>query len=348
MTALHPPIEVLLREALDRLDRQEERTAALEAALAEATSHALTTTPTRRNAETHVAPWPRREPPGEPESLPQEPPAPPFPDAAARRELEARLAAAERRADDAETWLRATAGLTAAGRMMAGVAHDFNNLLGVIVGNADLVREAIPPDHPHREAVEAIAAAAHAAAGVTRQLLVVGKPGRASAGPLDVSAAVRTLEPTLRRLTGQTVPLELELAAGLPLVRADAGEFDRVVLNLVLNARDAATLGDGGSARGGVSVRTSLAVVEPGRAGWPSDRPPGEYLALTVTDTGCGMPPEVRARMFDLFFSTKGQRGTGLGLASVKDVVLAAGGHVEVESEVGWGTTVRVYWPPMG
>ncbi|QJW95900.1 sensor histidine kinase [Frigoriglobus tundricola] len=94
-------------------------------------------------------------------------------------------------------------------------------------------------------------------------------------------------------------------------------------------------------------MRATTAVIEPGRAGWPRDRPPGRYVAVTVADTGCGMPEEVRAKMFELFFTTKGERGTGLGLAMVHEAVTAAGGHIEVESEVGWGTQVRVYWPPL-
>ena len=87
--------------------------------------------------------------------------------------------------------------------------------------------------------------------------------------------------------------------------------------------------------------------VEPGRPGWPANRPSGKYVAITVVDTGCGMPAEVRERVFELFFTTKGDRGTGLGLATVHEAVTAAGGHVEIESEVGWGTQVRVYWPPL-
>jgi signal transduction histidine kinase len=258
-----------------------------------------------------------------------------------RAELEARLAAAERRAREAEAALRAAAHLATAGQIAAGVAHDFHNLLGVIAGNADLIREALPAGDPHRGTAEAIANAAHTVAGVSRKLLAVGRPGPASAAPLDVGAALRSLEPVLRRLAGRAVPIAFDLAPALPPVRADATQFDRVVLNLVLNARDAAARG------GSVAVRAAAAAVEPGRPGWPADCAPGRYVALTVTDTGCGMPLEVRQRMFEMFFTTKGDCGTGLGLATVHEAVTAAGGHVEVESEVGWGTQVRVYWPAL-
>jgi signal transduction histidine kinase/PAS domain-containing protein len=258
-------------------------------------------------------------------------------------ELHARVAAAERRATEAEGLLRGAADLAAVGRLAAGAAHDFNNLLGVVVGNADLIREALPADDPNREAVEAIARAAHTVAGVSRKLLTIGRPGPLRVAPLDVAAALRTLEPVLRRLTGKALPLEFELAPELPLVRADATQFDRVVLNLVLNARDAVEAMPGG--RGTVTVRAAVAVVEPDRPAWPADRAPGKYVALTVADSGCGMSAAVREQMFQVFFTTKGARGTGLGLATVHDAVTAARGHIEVESQVGWGTQIRIYWP---
>ena len=224
--------------------------------------------------------------------------------------------------------------------MATGVAHDFHNLLGVIAGNAELVREAFPVGDRHREMAETIARAAHTVAGVSRKLLDIGKPGPPRAAPLDAGGALRALEPILRRLVGNPVRLAFDLAPDLPVIRADATQFDRVVLNLVLNARDA-------TAAGTITVRAAAAVVEPDRAGWPPGRAAGEYVALTVSDTGCGMSAEVRAKMFDTFFTTKGDRGTGLGLATVREAVAAAGGHVEVESEVGWGTQVRVFWPPL-
>ena len=223
------------------------------------------------------------------------------------------------------------------GRLVAGVAHDFNNLLAVITGSADVIRSGLPAAHPLRETAEQIASAAQTAAGVTRQLLTLGKP----AGPcaLDPNAAVRALGRTLAQLTGRRVALELALAPAVPPVRVDPGQFDQVVLNLVANARDA--IPDSGT----VTIGTAAAVVLPNRPGWPSDVPRGRFVALTVTDTGTGMTDEVKARAFDPFFTTKGARGTGLGLATVRDVVRAAGGHVEVESAVGRGTRVRVYWP---
>ena len=129
------------------------------------------------------------------------------------------------------------------------------------------------------------------------------------------------------------------LTPGVPPIRVDRSDFDRVVLNLVMNARDA--IEDGGV----ITVITATANVPADRRDWPADCPPGEYLALTVTDTGCGMTDEVKARAFTRFFTTKGAKGTGLGLPTVCDLVRAAGGHVELTSSTTWGTSVRVFWP---
>ena len=327
MDAPAPAIEELVREALDRLRRQEERTAALEEAVLR-----LPPPASLGAAETVVAPWPTRPAPPTPRAEPPPAPAAVAPaESAECAELRVRLAEAEQRAREAEAVLRGAVNLATAGRVAAGVAHDFHNLLGVIVGNADLLREGLPPDDPNCELAETIARTAQTVAGISRKVMAVGRPAAALAVPLDVSATVRALEPILRRLVGKPVAMNFDLAPELPLIRADATEFDRTVLNLVLNARDASATG-GGS----IGVRVARA-----------DRPTGLHIALTVSDTGCGMPAEVRKRMFDLFFTTKGDRGTGLGLATVRDAVAAAGGSVEVESEVGWGTQVRVYWPAL-
>jgi signal transduction histidine kinase len=308
MTTAPPALEELLRRALDQLARQEERAEMLEGLLLQ-----LTTAPRTRPGDTP--------PPG---ALLTRRPR----DDGRVRELEARLLEAEGR-------LREARRLEGVGRLVAGVAHDFNNLLTVIGGNAEVVRDSLPPGDPRREPAELIAAAARTAAGVTRQLVALARPSAAEPCPVDLSAAVRGLGLVLRRLVGDRVRLELDPAPTAGPVHADPGRVDQVVINLVVNARDA--IADSGT----VTVRTSDATVPPGRVGLL----PGEYAALTVTDTGCGMTDEVRARMFEPFFTTKGDRGSGLGLATVREIVRGAGGHVEVESAVGRGTTVRVYWP---
>jgi signal transduction histidine kinase len=306
MTATDP-IEDLLREALDRLDRQERRVETLEASVLGVVPMAEPASSTETPMETE---WPTRELPA-----PR--------DAGRVEELERRLAEAEER-------LRVAARLETVGRLVAGVAHDFNNLLTVLVGSADLLRAELPAGHPLRETADLVACTAQTAAGVTRQLVGFARPAKADPCPVDANAAIAAVERTLSRITGERVALQFFPAPALPLVRADPGQFDQVLLNLVVNARDAIS-GDGT-----VTVRTAVA--------HPGDRA-GEFVALTVTDTGAGMTEEVKARVFDPFFTTKAERGTGLGLSTVRDIVRAAGGWVEVESSPGWGTSVRVFWP---
>lgn len=318
------PLEDLLREALDRLARQERRTEALEAAMIQPSPPVA---PRARSAAETVpdTPWPVR-------ALPRAV-APPPADRVV--ELEARLAAAEER-------LRSAARLETLGRLVAGVAHDFNNLLTVVSGNAEVLRAELPAGHPLHDAADQIVSTANTAAGVARQLLATGRSGQPRPCPIDVNAAVRTLERTLGQLTRGRVGLAVMLAASVPLVSIDPGQFDQILLNLVVNARDA--IPDAGT----VTVRTAAVTVGPARGGWPTDVPPGEFVAITVTDNGTGMTDEVKARVFDPFFTTKGETGTGLGLSTVRDIVHEAGGHIEIESALGWGTSVRVFLPAMG
>ena len=250
-----------------------------------------------------------------------------------------RVAELATRLTEAEQQLRQARRLETVGRLVAGVAHDFNNLLTIIAGNAEVVRDLLPTGDPLRSAVELIVATSHTAAGVARQLLAFSKPGSGVPQLIDPVAAVRAVERTLGRFTGDRIMLEVSLPGSLPPIRVDAGQFDQVLLNLVVNARDA--IGESGT----VTIRAAEATVPADRPGWPADRPPGQYVALTVCDTGCGMTDEVKARAFDPFFTTKGDRGSGVGLATVRDAVRGAGGHVEVESSPGWGTSVRVFWP---
>ncbi|HJZ55486.1 MAG TPA: ATP-binding protein [Gemmataceae bacterium] len=342
MTAVALPLEDLLRQTLDRLARQEERTEVLEAALsrlAPPTAHrhdtpaevASQTKALARLETPHTIPWPPKR----------------------VQELEARLAAAEQRvaeaearaeraeesARQAEERLRQARRLETVGRLVAGVAHDFNNLLTVISGAAEIVQGRLPPLDPLREPAELIASTARTAVGVARQLLALGKPHPGGPVLVDVNAAVHSAERWLRRLAGDQVELDLVLSLTLPPIRIDPGQFDQVLLNLVTNARDA--IPDSGT----VTVQTAVADGGPHRPGWPAHMPGGSFVALTVTDTGTGMTEQVKARVFDPFFTTKGQRGTGLGLSTVLDIVRAAGGHIEVESSPEWGTSVRVYWP---
>jgi len=323
------PIEDLLQQVLDRLTRQERRCELIENTLLRMSSPPGTTrvlsspvqSSTNSSSETPPEiPWPRREAreaPKQPERV---------------KELEERLLEAEDR-------IRIAARLEIVGRLVSGVAHDFNNLLTIISGNADVIRNELPPGHSLKDTAELISNTAHTAAGVTRQLVAFGKPSRPDPCPVDANTALRTIERTLGRLTGGRVSLVLTLAPTLPLIQIDHGQFDQVLINLVVNARDA--IPDTGT----ITIRTAATTIHQGRSGWPADIPFCEFVVITVTDTGVGMTDEVKARIFDLFFTTKGDRGSGVGLSTVKDIVKASGGHIEVESAPDWGTSVRVYWP---
>jgi PAS domain S-box-containing protein len=257
--------------------------------------------------------------------------------------LKAKFAGADRRAQAAETALHNAAHLAGVGRMATGLAHDFNNLLGVIAGNADLILETLPDGDARRETVDVIARTAQNIGAMNRRLMSVGRPGPAYVTPLDTAPAIRTLEPMLSRLIGKRTSLDFDLAPGVPVISADATQFDRVILNLVLNARDAV---EGTKAvPGAIRIGATAVSIEENRLGWPPECPAGSYVAITVADNGCGMSADVRARMFDRYFTTKGERGTGLGLATVLEIVTAARGHIEVESDPAWGTQIRVYWP---
>lgn len=252
---------------------------------------------------------------------------------AVERELRAKLAAAE-------VALRDAARLGTLGRLVTGVAHDFNNCLTVVSGHAEMLRELLPPGDPLRDPAGEIVGHVAAAALVARQLVAFGKPTTSCAGPTDPNAEVRALERLLRRLCGEDVAFDVLLAAGVHPIPVGAGALAQVLLNLVANARDAV------GRRGTVTLRTADTVVDRSRPGWPSSLPVGRYVALTVADNGVGMTEAVRARMFDPYFTTKGSAGNGVGLATVAEIVRAAGGHIEVESLEGWGTSVRVFFPP--
>ncbi|WP_145241507.1 PAS domain-containing hybrid sensor histidine kinase/response regulator [Urbifossiella limnaea] len=252
---------------------------------------------------------------------------------ATERELRAKLAVAEEA-------LRATARLGTLGRLVSGVAHDFNNCLTVVSGNAELLRELLPADDPLRDTAGEIVAHVASAALVARQLVAFGKPTGACSGPTDPANEIRVLDRLLRRLTGEDITLDVLLAPGVPPIPVGAGSLAQVVLNLVANARDAIPR------HGTVTLRVAEAVVDRAREGWPEGLPAGRYVALTVADTGVGMTEAVRARMFDPYFTTKGPAGNGVGLATVAEIVRTAGGHIEVESAAGWGTSVRVFFPP--
>jgi PAS domain S-box-containing protein len=238
-----------------------------------------------------------------------------------------------------EEQLRQAQKMEAVGRLAGGVAHDFNNLLTVINGYAEVALAGLGPGDPARDHLEPIRDAGARAAGLTRRLLAFSRKQVLAPVVLDLNALVAETGKLLAPVIGEDVRLEVRLAPGLWRVRADQGEIDQVVMNLAVNARDAMPKG------GRLTIETRNVEL----AGGPAARqglPEGRYVVLSVADTGHGMDEATRARLFEPFFTTKEVgKGTGLGLASAYGVVTQSGGHLEVESAPGAGTTFRVYLP---
>lgn len=230
--------------------------------------------------------------------------------------------------------------LEAVGQLAGGVAHDFNNILTAILGNTRFLLDEVDDRGDVHEQLKAIETAAQRAARLTRQLLTFSRREIVSPGPVDVSELVRGMRDFLERLIEERVHLRFDLAEGLPPVECDPSQLEQVVVNLVINARDA--LEDGGR----VEISTGRASEGDGRPGpEPGDV---EWVVLEVRDEGRGMMAEERTRIFEPFFTTKGPgEGTGLGLSMVYGIVEEAGGEITVETAPGSGTTVRVCLPPM-
>ncbi|HYQ01522.1 MAG TPA: response regulator [Polyangiaceae bacterium] len=241
---------------------------------------------------------------------------------------------------DLETQLSQSQKMEAIGRLAGGVAHDFNNLLVVIQSYAELLREEFQEQDGARGDLEEILAAARRAAALTKQLLAFSRSEPVQPTELRLSDVVTGIEKMLRRVIGEDIELSTRLAPSLGVVRADAGQLDQVILNLSINARDAMKEG------GQLTISTQNVSIDGDYESAHVDVPPGEYVMLAVADSGTGMDLETQRRIFEPFFTTKevGQ-GTGLGLATVYGIVQQSGGHIRVHSELGQGTTFRIYFP---
>ncbi len=231
--------------------------------------------------------------------------------------------------------------MEAVGRLAGGVAHDFNNLLTVITGYSELLGSRLAPESPERESLAEIEKASERATGLTRQLLAFSRRQVLQSKPVDLNAVVSEMEKMLRRMIGEDVELVTRLSAGAAVVVADRGQLEQVLMNLLVNARDAMPKG------GRLTVEVSRFEV---RMGDPiaaaEEVPPGPWVALTVTDTGHGIPPEIHEHLFEPFFTTKETgKGTGLGLATVYGIVKQSGGNIWAENAPGGGATFRALFP---
>jgi PAS domain S-box-containing protein len=226
------------------------------------------------------------------------------------------------------------------GRLAGGIAHDFNNILGVILGQAQMVLRRLPAEDPLRLRVEQILSASERAAGLTRQLLAFSRRQVFETRVLDVNEIVESLRGMLVRLLGEDMELTFRPAAGLGRIRADSTQIEQILMNLAVNARDAMPGG------GRLAIETANADMDEEYARVHPGSAAGPYVCLTVTDSGQGMTPEVQARVFEPFFTTKEKgKGTGLGLATVYGIVKQSEGFIYVYSELGHGTTFKIYLP---
>jgi two-component system cell cycle sensor histidine kinase/response regulator CckA len=250
---------------------------------------------------------------------------------------EARLAEAEQRSLAAK--VEHAQKLESLGVLAGGIAHDFNNILMSILGRTDLIRLALASDHPAQAELREVKQASRRAADLCQQMLAYAGKGKVQVGPVDLRRLVDDMSGMLEISISKRIAMVSAYEPGVPAILGDASQIQQVVMNLITNASDAI---DGKA--GTITRRIALARRDAAPTGATSDLPPGSYVCLEISDTGCGMDDHTRSRIFDPFFTTK-FTGRGLGMAAVLGIMRAHRGGIEVESEVGRGTTVRALFP---
>src|SRR5471032_2475031 len=226
------------------------------------------------------------------------------------------------------------------GQLAAGVAHDFNNILAVIIGYGDLTLQLLAPDDALRKNIVKIRHAADRASALTRQLLVFSRKQTVHLVALDLNDTVKDMDKMLRRMIGENIEMTIVSEKEIGHIKADDGYIGQVLMNLSVNARDAMPNG------GKLTIATHNVTLDEHSALAQAGVVPGDYVMLSVSDTGTGMTDEVKKHIFEAFFTTKSLgKGTGLGLATCQTIARQCGGHIEVCSEVGQGTTFKIYFP---
>ncbi|MGA2695409.1 MAG: PAS domain S-box protein [Terriglobales bacterium] len=239
-----------------------------------------------------------------------------------------------------EAQFRQAQKMEAVGRLAGGVAHDFNNLLGVILGYSDLAHGLITPESAANRYMEQIKKASHRAVGLTRQLLAFSRQQVVFPKILDLNEVVQNVTTMLQRLIGEDVAMSFHPTASLGSIHADPGQIEQVLMNLVVNARDAMPSG------GEIIIETAHAELDEHYVSMHPGAHIGEHVVLAVSDTGCGMDETTKSKIFEPFFTTKGVgQGTGLGLSTVYGIVKQGGGTIFVYSEPDKGTTFKIYFP---